>query len=109
MMMTSCQSIVMSWSYFWVMANLEQARSQIPGIVCKTYIAINSNVLSYKKSKRNTTFTLLHWVKVLILPKNADFFAKKTQKNSESRCIKSFIFWKNMCECTYVPNLKFLE
>ena len=43
-------------------------------IVCKTYISINSNVLSYKKWKKiNTALVLLLWVKVPFLPKNAIF------------------------------------
>ena len=47
-------------------------------IVCKTYIFINSNLSSYKNRKQNqkisnTAFTLLFWVKLLYLPKNAVF------------------------------------
>ena len=50
-------------------------------IVCKTYIFINSNLLSYKNWKQdwkisNTAPTLLLWVKVLFWPKNADFLQK---------------------------------
>ena len=51
-------------------------------IVCKTYIFINNNLLSYKNWKQNQNFssaalTLSLWVKVLFLTKNADFFAKQ--------------------------------
>ena len=51
-------------------------------IVCKTYILINSNFLSYKNWKQNldicnTVLTLLLWVKVLLWPKKPSFFAKK--------------------------------
>ena len=47
-------------------------------IVCKTSFFINSNLLSYEnwrqnKKVSNTTLTPLLWVKVLFLPKNADF------------------------------------
>ena len=47
-------------------------------IVCKTSFFINSNLLSYEnwrqnKKVSNTALTLLLWVKVLFLPKNADF------------------------------------
>ena len=46
--------------------------------VCKIYIFINSDCLSYKNWRQNhkisnTALTLLRWVKVLFLPKNADF------------------------------------
>ena len=51
-------------------------------IVSKTYIFINSNLLSHKNWKQNekpsnTALTLLLWVKVLFWPKNADFLEKK--------------------------------
>ena len=46
-------------------------------IVCKTYIFINRNLLSYKIWKQNlktsnTALTLLLWVKILFLLKNSD-------------------------------------
>ena len=46
-------------------------------IVCKTYIFINRNLLSYKTWKQNlktsnTALTLLLWVKILFLLKNSD-------------------------------------
>ena len=51
-------------------------------IIFKTYIIINSNILSYKKLKTKlklskTALTLLLWVKVLFWPKSDDFFSKK--------------------------------
>ena len=50
-------------------------------MVCKIYIFINSNILSYKNWKQNwkiskTALILLLRVKVLFLTKNADFFPK---------------------------------
>ena len=50
-------------------------------LVCETYIFINSDTLSYKNCKQNkrifnTALTLLLWVKVLFLPKGADFLLK---------------------------------
>ena len=50
-------------------------------ITCKTYIFINSNLLSYENWKQNwkvfnRALTLLLWVKVLFWPRNADFFQK---------------------------------
>ena len=54
-------------------------------IVYETYIFIKSNLLSYENWKQNlkisnTALILLLWVKVLILPKYADFYAKKNKK-----------------------------
>ena len=51
-------------------------------IVCKTYIFIKSNFLSYQNWKQKlkisiTAFTRLLWVKVLFFPKSADFLEKK--------------------------------
>ena len=50
-------------------------------IVYKTYIFINSNLLSYKNWKQNwkisnTALTILLWVKVLFWTKNAIFLQK---------------------------------
>ena len=50
-------------------------------IVCKTYILIKRNLLSYKNWKQNwkissTALTLLICVKILFLSKNADFLEK---------------------------------
>ena len=52
--MTSCPKIVTSLLFFQFMANLEQSgipdckRPDSAGTVCKLYISINSNLLSYK-------------------------------------------------------------
>ena len=51
-------------------------------IACKTYIFIESNLLSYKNWKQNykianTALTLLLWVQVLFWPKKTDFLQKK--------------------------------
>ena len=40
--------IVTSLPFFQFMVNLEQSGRRIPDAVCKTYIFINSNLLSYK-------------------------------------------------------------
>ena len=58
-------------------------------INCKTYIFVKSNLLSYKNWKENwkisnTALTISLWVKVLFLPKNADFW----QKNADISKIK---------------------
>ena len=53
-------------------------------MVYKTYIFINSNLLSYKTWKQNYKISnialilLLSKLKVLFLPKNADFLQKNT-------------------------------
>ena len=75
--------------FFNFMANLEQSGSRILDAVCKSYVFINSNILSYKNWKQNskisnTFFTLLLWLKVLFLPKNAAFL----QKNADISKIK---------------------
>ena len=51
-------------------------------MVCKTYIFINSILLSYKSWKQNykisnTALILLHWVNVLYSSKNTNFYIKK--------------------------------
>ena len=73
-MSTNCDVIVICRIYgqFEAIRNLDSGR-----IVCKTYIFINSNLLSYKNCKQslkisNTALTLLFWVKVIYLSKNAD-------------------------------------
>ena len=60
-------------------------------IVCKVFILINSNLLSYKNWKQNykisnTAPTLYLWVKVVFLPKkNTDFFHKKMLTSAKWR------------------------
>ena len=57
-------------------------------IICKIYIFIKNNLLFLQKLDTelkisNTALTLLLWVKVLFLPKCADFFAKNAAKIRE--------------------------
>ena len=72
-------------------------------IICKTYIFINSNLLSNKNWKQNwkisnTALTPLLWVNVLFWPKNADFL----QKNSDISKIKEALVLKVIfSETTY--------
>ena len=61
---------------------------------------INSSFLSYKNWEQNwkisnTALTLLLWVKVLLLPKNADFFGKIcwAQQNYKGLGNKRYIFF----------------
>ena len=68
-------------------------------IVYETYIFIKSNLLSYENWKQNlkisnTALTLLLWVKVLILPKYADFYAKK--KYAETSKIRRVMVLKGI-------------
>ena len=61
-------------------------------MVCKTYIFIHSNLLSYKKWKYNwkifsTALKLLLWVKVPFSTKNANFL----QKNADISKIKGLL------------------
>ena len=78
-------------------------------IVCKTYISINSNLLSYKNWKENrkifnTALTLLLWVKVLFWPKKADFL----QKNGDISKIKRALAVKGIfSETTYESVLRY--
>ena len=73
-------------------------------MVYKTYIFINSDLLSYKNWKQNwninnTAFTLWLWVKVLFLPKNTDFF----QENAGISKIKNALVLKGIfSETKYV-------
>ena len=73
-------------------------------IVCKTYVFIKSNLLSYKNWKQNyktcnTALTLLLWVKILFLPKTVIFL----QKNADIRKIKRALVLKGIfSKTTYV-------
>ena len=73
-------------------------------IASKTYIFVSGNLLSYKNWKQNykifnTTLTLLLWVKVLFLPKNAEFL----QKNADISKVKRALVLKGIfSETTYV-------
>ena len=85
-------------------------------IAYKTYIFINSNLLSYKKWKQTwkisyTALTLLLWV---LFPKNA-FFCKKDadiSKIKKTLVRKGIELSETACVCqlmsTYIPNFKFL-
>ena len=78
-------------------------------MICKTYIFINSNFLSYinwKHNKKicNTTLTLLLWVKVLYLLKNIDFLQKNADisKNKKALVLKGIFSWTTyVCVLTY--------
>ena len=57
-------------------------KSNSTGIVCKTYLSINSHLLCYKnyiqnKKRSYTALLLLLSVKLPFLPKNADFLQKR--------------------------------
>ena len=80
--MTSCRKIVTSLPFFPISGQFGSIReSHFRRIIYKAYIFINSNLLFYKSWKQNwknsnTALTLLLWVKVPNLPKNADFLQK---------------------------------
>ena len=93
--MMSCQKIVTSLLFFQFMANLKQSGNGILDTVCKTYIFINSNLLSYKNWKQNskisnTALALTLWVKILFSPKNTDFL----QKMLTSEKLREPWYWK---------------
>ena len=50
----------------------------------------------------NTTLTLLLWVKVLILLKNAHFFAKKKDSKIQRVIVLKVIFSETTCACVYL-------
>ena len=58
-------------------------------IVCKIYIFINRNLLSYKNWKQNKKIsnTLSLLVKVLFWPKNADFLQKNADISKINRVL----------------------
>ena len=78
-------------------------------IICKFYIFINSNLLSYKNWKQNwkisnTALTLFLWVKVPFLQKNAEFL----QKHSAICKIKRALALKGIfSETTYMGVLTY--
>ena len=78
-------------------------------LVCKTYIFINSNLLSYKNWKKkyrisNTALTLLPWITILFPPKNADFLQKKADT---SRIKRALVLKGIFSETTYGRVLKY--
>ena len=92
--------------FFWIYGKFAAIRKPNSGrMVYK--ISINNNILSYKTWKQNSKISntapmLLLWLKVLFLPKNADF----SQKNAEISKIKKTFVLKgilsetNMCVLT---------
>ena len=83
---------MISLPFFQFMANLEQSKSQI--LVDFDYITINSDHLSYKNS--NTNFTLLLWIKVLVLSKNVVFFFQKKKNNNNASKINGVLVLKGI-------------
>ena len=98
------QQVVMSLLFFQFMSNLEQSGR----IISKTYIFINSNLLSSKNWKQNwkisnTILILLLWVKVLFCRKMLTF----CKKNADISKIKGVLVLKLLCsERNYVCVLK---
>ena len=91
--MTSCQKIVMSLSFYQFMVNLEQSGCQIPDassvnlIFSLIVICYLTKTENRTKKKTNTAHTLLLWVKVLFLPKNADFLQKNAAISKSKRAL----------------------
>ena len=61
-------------------------------IICKTYIFINSKLLSYKNWKQSykvskTALTILLWVKLIFMPKKILFFAKNADISKIKRAL----------------------
>ena len=81
--LVSCDVIIIISVY----GQFEASRKPVFGrIVSKTYIFINSNLLSSNLLQISyTALTLLLWIKVLLLPKNADFWPKITDLNKIKR------------------------
>ena len=102
--------ISLSFFYLWPIWSNPEAEC----MVCKTYVFIKSNLLSYKNWKQkwktsNTAPILLLWVRVLFVPKKCWFFAKNTGFSK----IKGFvglkdIFSETICVWIYESNFKFL-
>ena len=86
----------------------ESGEIQIPDsgwIAFKIYVFINSNLLSYKNWKQNqkiskTALTLLLWVKVLFLPKNADYCKKRNANISKIK--RALVLKGKFSKTTYV-------
>ena len=71
---------------FWIYGQFGAIRKPDSGRrVCKTYVFINSNLLSYN-------ITILLWVKVLFLPIDGDFL----QKNADINKIKMALVLKGI-------------
>ena len=106
-MLANCDVIVIFPTY----GQFEAIRKPTSeSMVYKTYIFIDSNLLSYKNWKQNqnisnTTLILLLWVKVLFLQKNTDFL--KYWKNTDISKIKGvlllkIIFSETTCVCMFL-------
>ena len=96
MTMTSCRKIVMSLSFFRFMANLEQSGSRIPdtlsvkltfSLTATVYLSKTENRTKVSPTQLSKLLAILLWVKVLLLPKNADI--SKTKKALVIKCIFS--------------------
>ena len=75
--------------------------------LCKTYIFIKSNILSYKNWNQNYKISNT----ALIGLSKGTAFAKKLLRWAKLRgpCgAKRYTFWNYICVCTYVQNFKFL-
>ena len=81
-MSENCDVTVIFWIYgqFGAIRKADSGRR-----VSKTYVFINSNLLSYN-------ITILLWAKVLFLPKNGDFL----QKNADINKIKMALVLKGI-------------
>ena len=106
-MLANCDVIVIFPTY----GQFEAIRKPTSeSMVFKTYIFIDSNLLSYKNWKQNqnisnTTLILLLWVKVLFLQKNTDFL--KYWTNTDISKIKGvlllkIIFSETTCVCMFL-------
>ena len=91
-MSANCDAIAI----FLISGQFEAIRKPDSGcIVCKPYIFIKSNLLSYK-----IWLTMFLWVKVLLLRNNADFLHKKILTSAKLRghlYEKVYFLKLNMC------------
>ena len=99
-----CLQILTSLSFFWFLANLELSGSRIPDVrTCKSYLFVYSNLLRKLETVlkiSNTAATLLLWVNVLFMPKNADFLQEK--HNDISKINKALVPKGVFSETTYI-------
>ena len=92
----------------WIYGQFGAIRNPDSGCtVCKLYIFINSNLLSYKNWKQNQNFsytalTLLLWVKVLLWPKNADFLQKNAGISKIKKAWYSKVYFSKLHMCVYL-------
>ena len=81
--------------------------------VCKTYIFINSHLLSYKNLKKSKSlyrsFHTIALSKDTFLPKSAIFLQRNADiSNIKTALVLKVLFSETKYVCTYVPNFKFL-